>query len=407
VLFDRRVLANDKVRIVGTSGGIYHPAGDVVPPGGEGFIHGVRVQVNLDARPPIETYTFTFLDSTTFRCNGSVSGFQGEGIITETFTTLNGGLTLLRVGLSIPWNMTLHTYAAGQRVTLTLGWSSSLLPNLGDPPVGTRPILDIWREFMLSSQGGQLSASDLDSSVNDFEPLVNNQDANPFVVDAPATALDVIDDLSFHLGAVAFEKANAKIGLFRINPRIVPAGSIEPLCHSDDLVSAETDHLPIYNQFTMVYDYDVASQNFLSTTIFPASDEPNESEERYGRLYPAPRNFEFRSYSTSISGNDSWISLLALILYRRYQDPGLTVKASLKFQRLSAELDDLYSLASMVPTMDVIAMEVFSLAKQLTGDILVEAELIDVTAIIQEEGACGWLSYDTPGQGYDQCWGYF
>jgi hypothetical protein len=400
-LFDRQVLANDIVRITDTDGIPQHPRSN--PPGG-GFVARPPITFNLSANPPIEILTFEIQNSSEFICVGSVSGFEGSGNIGDAFTTLSGSIT---IASNATWNTGTHVYAANQRFTIELGWASSVLQN---PPTADpiRPILDIWRDFILSPQGGALEASELDSAtINALSVMRNNQQARPFVVDKPQKGLETLDALSLHLGAVAIEKINATIGLLNIMPRIVPAGTLDTLCHGDDLMSAEIDHLQIYNQFVSSLDYDVATQEFLDGFVTPTRLADNPSFMRYGRLLPAPRKLEFKSYSVAIADNEPWVALIAEVLYRRYENPALTAKVRTKLRRMTAELDDTYTLDSIFPTTRIPAMEVFSIDKRVSDDLTVDLELIDVSSLIQEEGECGFIALDTPPIGIDQCWGVF
>lgn len=487
-LFDRPVLANDVVRIVATNNATVHPR-TMTSLGSAGFVTRPYVTLNLDAKPLVETLTFEFLDATRFFVTGSVSGYEGEGEITTTFTTLSGSVTVAggtpvihsgmarfggadtidlamdaassddfyngmtitltggtgegqsetitdyeafggfffkRATVNTPWatvpdatttyvitgggaaswNAGGHTYAEGEKVLITIGWASVELSNPPENDPEER-ILDIYRDFVTSAQGGQLVTADLDPSVDAMETERGNQLAHAFVVDAPAKAIDVIDELSLHMGAVTIEKANAKIGLRKINPQLIPAGSLDVLCSGDDLMGAELGHLPIYNQFVFSYDWDVSTQKFRAGFVFPERGGDNPSLARYGRLYPAPNTFEARAYSASITDNTEWLRLLSETLYRRYENPAVTAKVQTKVSRMTAELDDTYRLDSDTPTVLISAMEPFAIDKNITGKLTVDMELVDISDLVQEEGACGFLSYDAPGEGYDQCWGYF
>lgn len=305
------------------------------------------------------------------------------------------------------WNAGIHTYAEGEKVTVTLGWASVELSNPPENDPQER-IVDIYRTFLLSDQAGMLESSDLDeASIAMIEGGRANQMARPFVVDRPERVIEALDDLSLHMGCVTIEKSNATLGLASVMPRTVPAGSLDQLCSGDDLMEAETEHLPIYNQFVSVFDYDVATANFQDGVNFPVRKSDNPSQVRYDRLFPAPRALEFRSFSDEIADNGSWVTLILEVLYRRYENPTLVIKAKAKVRRLAAELDDLYTVDSEVPTTHVDAMEPFGIDKLLAAELTASLELVDVSAIVKEEGECGYLSYDTPGEGYDQCWGYF
>jgi hypothetical protein len=219
----------------------------------------------------------------------------------------------------------------------------------------------------------------------------------------PTTVLQALNDIALHVGAVMIETSEGKISLDLIVPKVV-AGPIPVLCKSDDLVSAELSHLPIYNKFAVDYEYNEAEQRYDGGFEYPTQDFENESFLKYGRLYPAPGRLSFRGFR--YGNNESWVMFVIQALYRRHQDPRLVARVKTKIDRLGAELSDVYQLDSEEPTLQVPFMQPFDIGKSLTGDILVEMDLLDVSEFIRTSTEdCGYAYHDI--NIHDGCWKEF
>lgn len=434
---EKRVLANQMGRVVAADGavGVYPH----IRPAGTKFVWGVRVNtVNAtNARPcKVETWTFTFTSPTDWYVVGSETGFDGTGDIANGAWISDSGSIRILFG-AVPFGFLGWQggpFVAGDQVTVTTVYRTPIANERVDPAFqigapgntanGTgQALADMLKAFLLAPQGGgatvgaawpepfALTAADLDPSIDALAGGSQDQPVVSYVVDSQKSVLDVMDEMALHLGVTLAEKSNGKIGAVTMMPRLVSADVPRELCKSDELMSAVLDHFQIQNEFLLLYDYDQTRNDFNRgfhhprLQGFPAVANENTSFTKYGRLVPSSRAIELRAFEHA-NGNSWWVETIGALYYARLNEPRRIMSVRAKVGLLDADLDQVFRVESEAPTLTGY-FEPYAISKNLTGELVTDMELASLEGLLQV-GAdqCGFLSYDTAGQGYDDCWGY-
>jgi hypothetical protein len=401
-LTDRPVRANSFGRLVSTTRdpGI-GPAVDasVANAPATGTFLGTLMSLN---GPPAQVYTVTFVDGgagSQFKISGSVTGFEGSGTlgVAGSWQSVTGDL---EIDPSVGGNFTVPAAPErGQTCTFEVLWR----------PSSGQTIIQAILQFLTDSLGAGLTTDDLDlTTFTVLQGTVADQvlpsiaiPAVPRLAAAEGNVLDAIQVFALHAGTVLFETSQAKLGLSSFMPRIVT--EIPILCSSSDLMEAGTDHLQIYNEFMLQLQFDERTEKYTDGEPWPPVGE-NDSQVKYERRLPAPNALAFRGYDAS---NGPWTKAIARALYFRYKDPARIYTVTAKIERLNAELNQVYRIESEGPTFVVATTDPASIAKQITGPLTVDMQLIKDELVT--DGQCpSFLQLDNPAMRLDDpCWRLF
>jgi hypothetical protein len=419
-MFDRAVRANGVGRIVSTTGAAGIGPATATQPNAPvtGFWLGnltLRGQTPFDAAtaPIVQTWTVTFTTAgplPNFYVTGSETGFDGEGKYGTPFSYVSKSGTIA-INTAVAGDF--DGFGAG---TITKDQTCSI-QTVWRATAGVRSVAAL-RVFLLDPRGGGLwpgglglVGADIDPSFDVFlgtlsDQVIDNVPAtvntqSRMVIDKEATVLEAIDLIARHSGVIVVELEDARLGLVSLLPRqLTEAPDI--ICKSEDLLAAVVGHLPIYNDFAFEYDYDERIAKFQEAEHYPTPAIANDSLARYGRLYPAPSTFQYKAFSGS---NQDWIRTIMTALYARYRDPRRLYQLRAGFDRLNAELDDVYSVDSEAPTFRAAAVEPVKIDRMLTGGLETQIEAMDVSDTTTFPGGCGYAYHDQ--HPHDSCWKHF
>lgn len=421
-LFDRPLLARSVGRIVSTTGqlGLGPALGIVTNAPATGWFLGNLTLLNQDAstrnRATIcQTWTLTWtadavpdgMTNAPFFVTGSVTGFDGEGQygVPGSYVSKSGQIAIdTSRGGDIredPRNIAPEDRTAARNTTTSIR-------TVWRPPFPSTAV-EALRLLLTDWRGAGLEESEIDESIDALSGTVADQllpsaEFLPAVTrlsfDEEDNLLSAVQQMGLHVGCTVIEKANGDIGVANFMPRVVDEPDV--LCWSNDLMSLEVDHLPIYNQYTIEHAFSEINNKFTQGFASP-DPEDNDSFERWQRIYPAPGSLRFRGYDAS---NLPWIESIARSLYLRYRNPRRIYTAKLNIDRIGADMGDVYRIDSLVPTVGPLFTEPFSIARNITGDLVTTVELVEVDSEVVTSDCGGYLALDDDLIGLDDdCWG--
>lgn len=377
-LFERKFIANDGGRIVSTDG----TAGTVASPPASG---SYPADVTPFSNPgcPVETWTFTFLNTTQFTVVGSETGEDGTGEIGSDFTSNSGRIRVL----AADWT---GAFVTDDQCSIKTVYRYTAIS-----------AARAFYETLTNSLAANLDPADVDASVlNTFNSPVDQPLPNGLVEDDGVTILEQLEHLARHMLGVAIEKADGKVGLYAYFPRL--EGNIaDVLCKHSDLMQGVIDHTPIYNVFQFRYGYSETDEEYVSGLTFPKSDPENPSLNRFQRETPAPV-IDLKGFT---SANADWVRSMAQQSYTRWSEPRPIFEARLKASRLGMEIDDLFRVDSHEPTVELY-VEPATLTRDVTSSYVVEGTFLDASFYLQFERDCGF-AFMNVGHLHDNCWLYF
>jgi hypothetical protein len=423
-MFDRPLLANSVGRIVSTSGafGLGPALGIVTNAPATGWFLGNVTLLNQspatrNKATKCQTWTLTFTsdaipDGTTlpsFFVTGSVTGFDGEGQygVPGSFTSKSGQIA---IDTSRPGDIREDARAIPASERTAPKNSTTSIRTVWRPGAGSRTV-QAMRQLLVDWRGVNLTAAEIDPSLDalvgtDADQLLPTAEFIPTIsrlsFDETFNLLAAVQALALHLGCSFIEKANGNIGVASFMPRVVR--DIPELCNSDDLMDLTIEHLPIYNEYTVEHAFSESNDKFTQGFASPDPDD-NDSFQKYDKIFPAPSTMQFRGFDGS---NLPWMQSIALALYDRYKDPRRIYTVKAKAVRLDADMGDVFSVNSLVPTINPSFTEPVSIERNITGSYITEMELVEVDSEIVSGECGGYLGLDTLDTRLDDdCWGVF